>query len=153
MALDLLAIADALAARYAPAAVTPPTGYANIVDSTARPKNALTQSPSVVVWPNEGELNYASTQGMRKGEHEFLVNFYYAKHEGDLPRESAALIAWLGVLLDQLHAQTSLGLAPIVMKALVATWKIGALTYAGSIWDGITLTVNVWTQDTVELVP
>jgi hypothetical protein len=151
MALDLKAIADALAARYAPGLVTPPTGYPNIVAATATPPNALTQFPSVVAWPNTGEITY--NPGVRKGEHEFLVNFYYAKHEGDIPRESAALLNWLGVLLDRLHGQTMLGLAPIVLKAIVTNWTIGALVYAGMTCDGITLTVRVWTQDNVSLVP
>ncbi len=151
MSLNLKAVADALAARYAPALVTPPTGYPNIVASTATPPNALPQSPYVVVWPNTGEITYIP--GVRKGEHEFLVNFYYAKHEGDIPRESAALLNWLGILLDQIHDQTALGLAPIVLKALVVSWAIGALPYAGTTYDGITLTVRVWTQDNVELVP
>ena len=82
------------------------------------------------------------------------MNFYYAKHEGDIPRESAALLRWLGVLLAQPHGQMKLGLASIgVMKALVTNWTIGALAYAGVTYDGITITVQVWTQEAVTLAP
>lgn len=151
MALDMKAIADALAARYAPGLVTPPTGYPNIVAATATPPNALPQAPYVVVWPKSGDLTY--NPGQRKGEHEFLVNFYYARHEGDIPRESAALLSWLGVLFDRLHGQMQLGLSTVVMKAMVMSWAIGALTYAGIEYDGITLTVHVWTTDNVTLTP
>ena len=151
MALDLKAIADALAALYAPGVVTPPTGYPNIIASTATPPNALPQSPYVVVWATSGEITY--NPGQRRGEHEFTVDFHYAKHEGDIPRASAALLSWLGVLLNCLHGQMMLGLAPIVMKAVVVSYSFGAISYAGVVFDGITLTVRVWTQEAVTLVP
>jgi hypothetical protein len=151
MSLDMKAIADALAARYAPGVVTPPTGYPNIVAATANPPNALLQTPYVVVWPQSGDLIY--NPGQRKGEHEFMVNFYYARSEGDIPRESAALNSWLGVLLDRLHGQMQLGLSTVVMKAMTMSWSIGALTYAGTVFDGITLTDHVWTADNVTLTP
>lgn len=151
--MDFKAIADGLAARYAPGVVTPPSGYPNIVTATATPPNALPQSPYVVVYPDSGDVVYGS--GERRDEPaRFLVNFYYAKHEGDVPRESAALLNWLGVLLAQLHGQMKLGLAASgVMKALVTTWSVGALLYAGVQYDGITLNVQVWTQEAVTLTP
>lgn len=151
--MDYKAIADALAARYAPAAVVPPNGYPNIRLATAEPPNAIAQSPSVVVWPNRGDVITEANQ-RKDSAAEFLVNFYYAKHEGDVPRESAALLRWLGVLLGQLHGQMKLGQAGIgVDKALVVAWSIGALSYAGVTYDGITITVHVWTTETVVLVP
>jgi len=146
------ALADALALRYAPANVTPPSGYANIVASTATPPNALPRSPYVVVWPSEGTLTVGN--GVVDGLQTFLVNFYYAKHEGDIPRESAALESWLGVLLGQTFGALKLGYTDdTVMKALPISWTIGALVYAGITYDGITITVNVWTKEYVSLVP
>lgn len=150
MALDMKAIADALAARYAPGVVTPPTGLPNIVAATATPPNAIPQSPYVVVWPDTGRFTHPPAR--RKAEHDFLVHFHYARHEGDIPRESAALLRWLGVLFDQTNGQLQLGLAPIVTQALVQTWDIGSLVYAGVEYDGIVLGVRVWTSDTVNLV-
>lgn len=151
--MDYLALADALAARYAPAAVVPPTGYRNIAMSTARPPNAITNSPSVVVWASKGEVVYEP--GVRYDRTaDFIVNLYYAQQEGDIPRESAALQAWLGVLLGQLEGQTKLGLGGAgVDKAIAVSWQIGSLTYAGQTWDGITINVSVWTETPVTLVP
>jgi len=146
------ALADALALRYAPANVTPPSGYANIVASTATPPNALPRSPYVVVWPSEGTLTVGN--GVVDGLPTFLVNFYYAKHEGDIPRESAALESWLGVLLGQTFGALKLGYTDdTVMKALPISWTIGALVYAGITYDGITITLNIWTKEYVSLVP
>lgn len=152
---DYLAIGDAIAARYASGLVTPPTvngaQLPNIALSTARPPNALVQSPSVVVWANRGDVIW--TDGRRYDQPaEYLVNFYYAPHEGDIPRESAALQAWLGVLLGQLRGQAKLGTAG-VMKALPVSWQIGALDYAGISYAGITITIQVWTEEVAALTP
>jgi hypothetical protein len=151
--MNLLTIADALAARYAPGVVTPPTGLKNITAATARPPNNIPNTPFVIAWANEGDLNYATTNGMLKGEATFQVAFYYSKAEADIPREYAALMSWAGVLIARLEGQTKLGLAPLVMKAWPLKWEIGALTYAGITYEGITLTVHVWTEEAVTLVP
>lgn len=146
-------LADGLAARYSPTNCTAPTGYAPIVNSTAEPPNTLPRNPYVVVWPNEGTLFVES--GMVNGRpQEFLVNFYYAKHEGDIPRESAALLSWLGVLLGQTFPALKLGFTDgTVMKAIPVKWTIGALEYAGITYDGITITIHIWTQEIVTLTP
>lgn len=149
--MDLSAIATALAARYAAGNVTPPTGRSNITLATATPPNKLAASPAVVVWPQSGDLTIES--GQMKGIHDFTVSFYYARREGDVPRESAALLAWVGVLLGQTFGQTKLGLAPGVDKAIPVRWEIGTLDYAGDSFDGISITVRVWTTDIVSLVP
>ena len=150
--MDYKVLADRLALRYAPANVTPPTGYTNITASTATPPNALPRSPYVVVWPTEGEVTI--TPGVAEGLHTCVVNFYYAKHEGDIPRESAALASWLGVLLGQTYGATKLGYTDgTVLKAIPISWSIGALVYAGVTYDGITITINIWTKENVTLVP
>lgn len=146
-------LADALAARYAPGVTTPPTGYANIVASTATPPNTLPRSPYVVVWPNEGTLIVGSGQVLGRPQ-EFLVNFYYAKTEGDIPRESTALLSWLGVLLAQTYPALQLGFTDgTVLKAIPVKWTIGALVYAGITYDGITITIHIWTNENVTLTP
>lgn len=150
--MDFKALADALAVRYAPANVTPPTGYNNITTSTATPPNALPRSPYVVIWPTEGTVTLGQNQAL--GEHTFIVNFYYAKHEGDMPRETAALASWLGVLLGQTYPALKLGYTDgTVRKAIPVSWSIGALVYAGVTYDGITITITIWTEETVTLTP
>ena len=151
--MDYFAIAGAIAARYVPGLVTPPAGLTNIAAATATPPNALAQSPMVVVWANRGDWVVGASE-IRDVPAEFLLNFYYAKHVADMPRETAALHKWLGVLRDGLNGQMKLGLgASGVLKAIVTSWQIGVLTYAGIEYDGITIVLHVWAQETVTLTP
>ena len=154
MSLDMLAIADGLAARYSAANVTPPSGYTNIRNSTARITNNLGPFPCVEVYPpgpGESEFTYQGAQ--RKGEHDFTVRFYYGQSSGDLARDFAGLYAWFGVLIDQLHGQMKLGLAPAVLKALLTSGGIGTHTFAGIEYPVVELTVTVWTEDSVSFTP
>jgi hypothetical protein len=154
MSLDMLAIADGLAARYSAANVTPPTGYTNIRNSTARLTNNLSAFPCVEVFPpgpGESELVYSG--GQRRGEHSFTVRFYYGQSSGDLARDFVGLYSWMSVLIDQLHGQMKLGLAPTVTKAIVFTAGIGTGVFGGVEYALIELDVHVFTEDTVTFVP
>jgi hypothetical protein len=147
---NLLTIADALAARFAPGLVTPPAGLKNITAATSRPPNNIPNTPFVIAWPQSGDVTYTSAG--REGEHSFDVCFYYSKAEADIPREYVALMSWLGVLLDRTHGQMQLGVTG-VKKAIPMNWSIGVLTYAGTAYEAITLTVHVWTTEAVTLTP
>lgn len=148
--MNLLTIADALAARYAPGLVTPPAGRKNITAATARPPNNIPNTPFVIAWATEGEITLLP--GQAKGEHQFVVTFYYSKAEGDIPREYAALLDWVGILLERLYGQMQLGVSG-VLKALLTKWDIGIEVYGGVQYEAIRLSVTVWTEDTVSLVP
>ena len=150
MSLDFLAIADGLAARYAPAAVTPPTGYTNITLSTARLPNGLATLPAVLVFPEGGDATY---NAQREGQHQFRVRFLLDQSSGDLRKNMVSLLKWLGVLWDQTHAAVKLGLSSTVMKALPASYELGVFDYGGEKYDGIDVLVTVWTSDTVTLTP
>lgn len=150
MALDMLAVADGLAARYLAAVVTPPTGYTNIRGSTARTPNNIPALPFVIVELPSGPLTYQS--GRRLGAHTFEVIFLYSKASGDIPRDKVAMLSWLSVLIDQLHGQSKLGLSS-VMKALLTNYASINATYAGQDYYAWQLTVQVWTEDTVALTP
>ena len=152
--MNLLTVADGLAARFAPGVVTPPSGLKNITAATSRPPNAIPNAPFVVAWPVRGDITIPP--GSREGEHEFSVIFYLAKSDGETPHQYVALMSWLGVLLGQLDGQMQLGVVPStwsVKKAEIMSWEIGVHVYAGDTYEGITLTVHVWTVDTVTLVP
>jgi hypothetical protein len=148
--MNLLTIADALAARFAPGLVTPPAGRKNITAATARPPNAIPNTPYVVAWADSGEVTFPP--GQMQGEHEFKVTFYYSKSEADIPREYAALLDWVGVLLARLAGQTQLGVTG-VKKAIPMRWEIGTAIYAGVTYEAIIITVHVWTEDNVTLTP
>ena len=148
--MNLLTIADALAARYAPGAVTPPAGRKNITAATARPPNNIPNTPFVIAWAQSGDVTLPP--GQLKTSSDFYVTFYYSKAEADIPREYAALLDWVGVLLGQLNAAMKLGVAG-VMKALLMRWEIGSVVYAGTAYEAITLTVRVDAEENVTLTP
>lgn len=149
MTLDIDAIAEALALRYA--SLTPPTGEPAIRGSTSHPPNALSGTPYIVVWTEGGEVTYGGG-GIRQGETEFDVRFYL-DIVGDLPRQMARTQKWIGVLLDATHGATKLTLAPVVDKAIPTTWTVDVFGYGDKRYEGISITVRVWTTDTVTLVP
>lgn len=146
---DFLAIADAIAVRFG--TVAPPAGQPAIRMSTARPPNAISVSPFVVVWVDSGSDTWVG--GQLIGESDFKVAFHLARHRADVARDIVAIDAWVGALRPALFAQMKLGLAPIVTKALVTTWETASLTYGGEEFDGIVFTVRVWTEETVAATP
>jgi hypothetical protein len=149
MSLDMLAIADALADRYAPANVTAPSGYTNIRSSTARLTNNLSAFPLVEVYPpGPGESEVIYSGGERVGHHLFTVRFYLGRSSGDLPRDMAGLYAWWGVLLNQLHGAVKIGLPAVVTKAYVQDSGIGTHEYGGVEYGVVELSVMVDTSDT-----
>lgn len=156
MTLDMLGVADALALRFDPANVTPPTNpvtgvaYPNIRESTARPGNNVPATPYVIVDAPDGAFIYEP--GQRHGEWTFDVWFLFAKKSGDQERDRVAMLSWLGVLIDQLHGARYLGFAPTIKKALTESAAYGSFEYAGGVYHAWHLTVRVWTWDAVTLV-
>lgn len=137
---DFDAITVALAARFAPAQVTAPTGYDPITISTGDLPEGLLPTPCVLVFPNEGAFDYEKGVGKRDGVHAFAVRFYF-NQIGDLERDTVALRKWLTVLVDQLRLSSQL--AGIVTSAKVTDWAIVILKYAGQEYTGIELTVRI----------
>lgn len=135
-----LAVAAALAGRFAPGTMTAPTGYDAVRSSTSRLPNQLSPTPCVLIFPDSGEFDTGN--GTRLGVQKWLVRFYYDQ-TGDLERGTAALLAWLDVLTDQLRDSVQLG--GIVTRATVDGWKSGTLTYAGVDYFGIELAVTTVT--------
>jgi len=103
-----------------------------------------------LAWADSGEVTFPP--GVMLGEHEFKVTFYYSKSEADIPREYASLLDWVGILLAQLAGQTKLGVVG-VKKAIPMHWEIGMARYADIMYEAITITVHVWTEDSVTMVP
>lgn len=135
---DFDAIATALAARYAPAAVTPPAGgYVNIRSSSAYPTAALGPLPCVLVAPLEGE--FVSGSGKREGTLQWAVRFYF-NQTGTPEKDMKALLKWLTVLVDQTKASVQLG--GLVATALVEEYRVGMLEFGKVEYSGIELTVH-----------
>jgi hypothetical protein len=140
------AITIALAARYAAAQVTPPTGYDNVKLSTADLPPEMTPLPTVLVYPDHGDFTDVERNGTRFGSHAFMVRFYY-NQIGDIERDMKALRQWLTVLVDQLKAAAQLGGTASVVVARVETWQIGTLHYAGADYSGVELRVGIQTAE------
>ncbi len=147
--LNFLTIADALALRFAAAAVTPPSGQPPIRKSTARPENNAPPDPFVFVLLDDGTLTVGP---VREGEHHFLVRFYHSRKAGDTAEAHMVLLKWLGVLLDQLNAAMLLGLAGAVTKSQTTGYRLAVLTYGGVEYWGLEIPVTVWTKHSATLV-
>jgi hypothetical protein len=138
------AITTAIAARFAAAQVTPPTGLTNVRSSTGDGANNLSALPSVIVTPVSGAFDTGN--GTRTAAHEFVVRFYLAQYAlGDVSRDLPRLRQWLTVLVDQLRASVQLG--GTVTRAVITSWRLGVLTYAGSDYSGLEIGVRVVTDE------
>jgi hypothetical protein len=136
--MDFDAQAVALAARFAPAAVTPPAGgYLNIRSSSPYPTAALGPLPCVLVLPDTGD--FVSGNGKREGSLDWKVRFYFSQ-TGTPEKDMKALLKWLTVLVDQLKAAVQLG--GTVDLALVMGYMVGKLTFGDQDYSGIELTVH-----------
>jgi hypothetical protein len=139
---DFDAIADALAARFAPGQLTAPTGYLTIRVATAKTPNQLPPLPCVLVFPDAG--TFETGNGTRIGHHTFLVRFYYSQI-GDFARDVEACRDWLTVLADQLRA--SVQLSGTVTRASLDSWKIGQFGYGGNEYSGIEFGIGIVTTE------
>lgn len=139
---DFNAIAEAVAARYAPGQVTPPAGLDNVRQATADLPQAITKTPVVLIYPDSGEL--APGNGTRLGEHRFLARFYFGLTR-NLERETNACRRWLTVLVDQHGAAAQL--AGLVAVVRTVDWRIGQMDYAGKTYTGIELGLQVVTSE------
>lgn len=138
MAIDFDAITVALAARFAPGVVTPPTGYDNIRLSTGNLPGQMTPLPTVLTFPEGGE--FTALPGKRDSTHSFVHRFYY-NQTGDLERDTIALRKWLTVLVYQLQGAAQLG--GTVTSAKVIGYTVAVLSYAGLEYTGIELRSEV----------
>jgi hypothetical protein len=152
--MNALTIADALAARYAPGTLSPPSGYPAMRVSTARLPNTIPTSPWVLVLPPNGEHIYGS--GVVERTLTFRVQFHYAKHTGDVGRDVTGMLAWLGPLLAATDGQYRLGVGDTqhVKSALAAEHRWAVFTYGGDEFYGWEIDVIVMIRDEpVTLVP
>lgn len=149
------AITQALTARFAADAITPPTGYNDPGTAVFALPTAITTTPTAIVFPPEGEFRYAAH--MRTGTLAYTVRWYIAD-TADLPRATTAMYDWSNILLDQLETAFDLDLTPFydeafaeagyqvtspVTHAVVDGIRFGKLEYAEQEYTGIELSVVV----------
>lgn len=139
--MDVQAIAQALAARFAPANVTPPSGLQNIRVSTEYLPDFITSPPTVLVFPPEEQFSY--TPGSRQSVQDWPIRFYEAQVTGP-GRTVDRLYRWRSVLIGQLLDQTQLGESAdgVAWVGIVAA-RIGTLTYGEVEFQGIEMVARV----------
>lgn len=146
MAVDFDGITTAIAARYAPAAVTPPVGLTNVRRATGDWPNALGALPTVLVVPDQGAMDTGG--GSRAGLHEWIVRFYLALYSTKgVGRQMNACRKWLPILTDQLKTGGGVQLGGKADNAEVATWRMGVLDFAGRSYSGVELRIRVTTSE------
>lgn len=139
---DIDAISSAIAARYAPGLITPPSGLQNIREATADLPQALGKMPIVLVFPPSGEFKVGN--GTRIGTHRWTVRFYFGLTR-NLERELKACGRWATVLID-VHG-TSAMLGGLVTVLRTVRYTIGRLDYASKTYTGIELALDVTTTE------
>ena len=139
--MDVQAIAQALAARFAPANVTPPSGLQNIRVSTEYLPDFIGAPPTVLVFPPEEQFAY--TPGSRQSVQDWPIRFYEAQVTGP-GRTVDRLYRWYSVLIGQLLDQTQLGESAdgVAWVGIVAA-RIGTLTYGDVEFQGIEMVARV----------
>lgn len=145
---DFDAITTAVAARFAPAQVTPPAGYQNVRSATADLPNLMPPLPCVLVFLDSGtfETGNGTRIGGREGQHTFTVRFYYSQN-ADLSRDMVALRKWLTVLVDQFRLAVQLGGLTGVTRVTVDSWTVGSFQYANDMYTGIEFGVGLVTSE------
>lgn len=142
MSVDFNAIASAIATRFSSANVTAPSGETNVRLATASLPDAITFEPVVLVFPAE-DIAFGYGPSVRKGVAQYPVRFYIYKIR-DNKRNAVLLNKWQSALYAQLDGQVHLGQGTAgVTHAVVRSIQTGPLTYAGSDYHGIELTVEV----------
>lgn len=150
MSLDMLAIADAVAARFATVA-TPSGETAALKGATARTPNNVPGTPYIVVeLPTSDGIGIE--QGRRLATHDFDAYFVLDSAAGDIAIAKVRLLRWLPGLLDATYAAMKLGRSEI-RKSYVTEYEYGTYNYGGNEYHAWHLVVRLWTEDTVVLVP
>lgn len=153
-AIDMLAVADAVATQFADLTIgTAVTGGTAMRGATAREPNNIPATPYVVVnLPSSNEVNDGS-YGRIDIAHDFPVDFLFSQASGDHPRITESMLAWLGVLIWALEAANKLGITSVVMKSRIVAYEPAIIAYGGQDYLAWNLTVRVWTESTYQPVP
>jgi hypothetical protein len=140
--MDVDAIATAIATRYGPGLMTPPSGQGPVRSATANLPQQVTATPAVLVFPDSGSFDYSPSK--RAANVQFKLQFLYSMGV-DMPRDSAGIRKWIGVLVDQLKGAAQLGAS--VSSARVMAWRTVKVTYGGEEFNGVELDVDVQTSE------
>lgn len=140
---DFNAIASAIATRFSSSNVTAPSGETNIRLATHQLPDALNVEPAILVFPPES-VDFSYGPSLRKAIVQYPVRFYIYQLR-DNKRNAVLLNKWLTSLYAQLpDTLAHLGLSSYVNHAENTHMAVGPLTYAGTEYHGIELTIEVY---------
>jgi hypothetical protein len=140
MSFDFKAVADAIAVRFGPTIVTAPSGETNIQQSTASLPDAISDEPTVLVFPPAVRFTFGTS--LRKAVAEYPVRFYLYKVRSH-SRNTDLLNNWITALYATLDGQGHLGLSGTVNYGWMTDVQPGPLEYNGTNYDGLEWTVKV----------
>lgn len=153
--IDLKAICDGLAARFAAGTISTPSGASAMRKSYAAPPKNLPAVPAVILEVQDGDL--VANPGQWKHEIHIDAVFCYSKRQGDTVRADTERQRWLGTLLAATQGQLKLGLASAsgysVDKAIATGWEFTEYVAGGDEYDAIRVHFTVYVTETVTLTP
>lgn len=147
MSADLYAVGTAIAGKFE--AVTAPSGTmgGTAIKASSVGVQSVTSTPWVVVELPEGEIETALAVTPRRSSHDFNVYFLFTKASGDVPRDTAVMLKWLGPLLTAVDAGSRLGLGSAsgysVLKSGITSYEPGQYEVGGQPYHSWHFTVRV----------
>jgi hypothetical protein len=145
---DYLAIADALAARYA--GVTPPSGEPALALVTFDAPDQLGPTPAILVWPNDEERQQSQESFGRYVSLTRYTARVYFERLGSFGTRMRRLAKWRTVTWDRLSGQASLGITPWPeVFAELQSITTGEATYADIAYDVLDLIHVIRIEDEV----
>lgn len=148
--IDLKAICDALAARFAAGTISTPSGALAMRKSYAAPPKSLPIVPAVILEVQDGTM----TPNPGQWQHEINIDvvFCYSKREGDTVRQDTQRQRWLGQLLAATQAAMTITLAGSGVKSALPTgWEFVEYEVGASVFDAIRVHYQVIVRETVSL--
>lgn len=153
--IDLDAICDALAARFAAGTIATPTGASAMRKSYAKVPKNIAAFPAVMLEVQEGSV--VASPGQWKHEINVDALFILPKRPADPARVEDQRQTWLGTLLAATQGQLKLGLASAsgysVDKAIPTGWEWTEFNVGGEERDAIRIHYTVYATETVTLTP
>ena len=152
--IDLEAICDGLAARFAAATIGTPTGAPAMREVNAETPKAVKATPAVILEVQDGTV--VANPGQWKHEIGVGVVFLLARRQADPARVETIRRKWLPRLLSATTGQLKIGLGQAsgysVDKAIPTGWEFTEYDVAGTTYDAIRVSYTVFVTETVSLV-
>lgn len=151
--IDLKAICDGLAARFAPGTLATPTGAVAIRASLAKHPKDVNAVPMAYLDVQDGAVVANS-----RWEHTINIDvvFLLSKRPGDPTRVDVQRQIWLPYLLAATEAQLKIGIGAQagyeVAKAIPTGWEFTEENVGGTEYDAIRVHYQVFAYENVSLV-